>query len=246
MLPVFYLLLLLLAACVVLLMPAIWLREIFLQYRDPRAVECPETHRQVAVRFDALRAAMRGLGGTPSLRLSDCTRWPERGDCGQECIPEALRHHAFTEGEVARPRTKQLYHLPVLIAAWVAWLLGVGWHSEYFFREPWRTGLHIDPRAWIDVTEWLSPHLLSVGMSLLFAYGVAAVLMRTHQRGTWHGMLIAAVLWLAMGIAVLLTTGVAGIPLVLLQSELVFTLISSVVIGAIVGGLEGRMVLQST
>ena len=246
MLLVIYALLVLLGACVLLLMPTIWLCEIFLQYRDPRAVECPETHRQVAVRFNALRAAVSGLRGNPSFRLADCTRWPERGDCGQECVPEALRRHPFTAGETARPRTKQLYHLPVLLAAWVVWLLGVAWHSEFLFREPWRNALHLDPRSWLDVTEWLSPHLLSIGISLLFAYGVAALLVWTHQRGTWHGIVTAVGVWLVLGVAVLLTTGVRGIPPMLLQRELVFTLFGSVVVGAMVGGLEGRMTLRRT
>ncbi len=81
MLLLFWLLLLLVGACLILLMPALWGKQIYNSYHDPRAVNCPETHAQVSVRFDALRAAITGLTGKPKLRLADCSRWPVHADC---------------------------------------------------------------------------------------------------------------------------------------------------------------------
>jgi hypothetical protein len=49
-------------------------------------VSCPETKHSAGVRVDAARAAWTGLGQAPALRLSECSRWPERAGCGQECL----------------------------------------------------------------------------------------------------------------------------------------------------------------
>jgi hypothetical protein len=60
----------------------------YVKYRGKRVVVCPETRRAVAVEVNAPLAAVSAIVGEPRLRLSDCTRWPERRDCGQECVPQ--------------------------------------------------------------------------------------------------------------------------------------------------------------
>ena len=49
---------------------------------------CPETSRPAAVEVDARHAAFTAVGGCPSLRLRDCSRWPERQGCGQQCLTQ--------------------------------------------------------------------------------------------------------------------------------------------------------------
>ena len=56
------------------------------KFRGERVIICPETKRPAAVDLDLGHVALTGLGGVPDLRLSDCSRWPEREDCGQECL----------------------------------------------------------------------------------------------------------------------------------------------------------------
>ena len=51
-----------------------------------RLVACPETHEPAAVNVDALGAALSSLRGKPNVHLETCSRWPERADCGQECL----------------------------------------------------------------------------------------------------------------------------------------------------------------
>ena len=64
-------------------------------YRGTRLVECPETKRHAAVKIDAVRAALTVFGDEPSrLRLADCSRWPEKAGCGQECLGEIERDGA--------------------------------------------------------------------------------------------------------------------------------------------------------
>lgn len=53
-----------------------------------RVITCPETHSTEVVRVDAGHAAWTGLRGEKDLRLEACSRWPERADCGQDCLAE--------------------------------------------------------------------------------------------------------------------------------------------------------------
>ncbi len=53
-----------------------------------RIITCPETLTPEVVRVDAGHAAWTELRGEKELRLETCSRWPERRDCGQECLAE--------------------------------------------------------------------------------------------------------------------------------------------------------------
>lgn len=68
-----------------------------------------------------------------NLRLSNCTRWPERANCDRACLSQAVQAKPYTSGGV-KVGTKQIYHLPIVLAAFVAWYLGAIWHSQYMFR----------------------------------------------------------------------------------------------------------------
>jgi hypothetical protein len=62
---------------------ALWIVGSWIRYRGTRLVTCPENQRPAGVR----------LGATPpwrwgSLRLSACSRWPEKAGCGQECLSQ--------------------------------------------------------------------------------------------------------------------------------------------------------------
>ncbi|HTS31107.1 MAG TPA: hypothetical protein VMH81_34785 [Bryobacteraceae bacterium] len=58
------------------------------KYRGRRVITCPENRRPAGVLVDSRHAAATSLGGTPELRLSSCSRWPERAGCGQECLAQ--------------------------------------------------------------------------------------------------------------------------------------------------------------
>lgn len=78
------------AILIFLLALAVWMAgrlvRVWLKYRGDRVVTCPETRQTVGVALDVKHAAWSGLGHAPSLRLETCSRWPERQDCGQECL----------------------------------------------------------------------------------------------------------------------------------------------------------------
>jgi hypothetical protein len=50
----------------------------YLKFRGKRIVSCPETHQAAAVRVAAGNAAAEAALGQGHLKLSACSRWPER------------------------------------------------------------------------------------------------------------------------------------------------------------------------
>jgi len=227
-----------------LLSPALWARDIHHRYAGSRAVICPETRRQVAVRFDANHAAATGLTGRPDLRIADCTRWPARSHCGQECLPEALRRAPYTLGEI-KVRTKPIYHLPVLLAAFASWYLGAVWHSLYLFRSRWMAALGLSQTDLKRIVGWYSPHLLSIAVCLLFAYGVAFLLAYRGRRGVAQGIVTSTLFWAAIAILGVIGAAQAHISADLIRIELGYTALASLLVGAIIGGTSGKLVLPA-
>jgi hypothetical protein len=58
------------------------------RFRSPAVVTCPETKRPAGVEVDALHAALTAAEGQAELRLAECSRWAERGPCGQPCLEQ--------------------------------------------------------------------------------------------------------------------------------------------------------------
>jgi hypothetical protein len=58
------------------------------KFRGKMLVTCPETQQPAGVAVDAKHVALTGIQGEPDLRLKECTRWPERQNCGQECLAQ--------------------------------------------------------------------------------------------------------------------------------------------------------------
>jgi hypothetical protein len=81
----------LLVALAALVVGGIQLLRTWHAWRQKRLITCPENERPAAVRVDALRAATGSLTGHALLSLSECSRWPEKQGCGQECLSEIAR-----------------------------------------------------------------------------------------------------------------------------------------------------------
>jgi len=60
----------------------------YFELRGKRLVTCPENQQTAAVELDAKHAAHEALFHKPQMRLSECSRWPERKDCGQQCLSQ--------------------------------------------------------------------------------------------------------------------------------------------------------------
>ena len=60
----------------------------YFKYRGKRIINCPENHQPAAVSVAAGKAAMEAALHAPHLNLSECSRWPEKAGCGQECLSQ--------------------------------------------------------------------------------------------------------------------------------------------------------------
>jgi len=232
------------AVCLILFMPALWGKHIYNTYRGTRTVNCPETHAPVAVRFDAWRAATTGLEGKAKVSLAACTRWPEKAGCDQACIPDAER--AIPESHAAvRPLENRVAHLPALIGAGVAWVLGIVWHSEFVFRPVWASTVGLTDQQAHDLARTWMPHLLTVAVCLLFAYSVAALLAWMGARTAWRGVQVSVSLWLIAVVAwVALLRSEFASNFVWIEGS--YTLLAALLVGIIVGGLpRGVFVRES-
>jgi hypothetical protein len=237
-----WLVLCLVAGTILLLPLFLWRREIFNRYSGGRPVACPETHQTAVVNFDARHAAATATEGVPDLCLSDCTLWPERSQCAQACLPQALRAQPYSPAE-RRVTAKPIYHLPVLLAAFIAWYLGIIWHSHYLFRTQWMNSIGLTREQVRHMVEWNAAHLLTIAVCLLFAYGVAGLLAVCHRKGVLQGVLMSLLL---CGVVVASSWyGIERLPHELLVIEAGYTLLATLIVGAIVGGLNGKLVLRS-
>ena len=240
MLVLFWVLLFVAAICLVLLMPTLWGKQVFDSLRGSRNVNCPETHAPVAVRFDALHAALTSLKGKPSLRLATCSRWPRRADCDQACIPDAVGAAAIPAIHAVLPEQSKVANLPALVATVAVWLLGVVWHSEHLFRPRWMDAMNLNDHETRLLAEMWIPHLLTVATCLLFAYAVASIMAWTGKRTIIHGIEIALSIWLVVAV-VLAVSGALQVDHELLWIEGGFTFLGSLLVGILVGALPRRV-----
>lgn len=225
-----------------LLVPASWRRALTERYAGGRPVACPKDQREAVVHIDVGHAAASVMHGSPDLRLADCTCWPERAGCGQECLTQAVHAEPYKEVEVKRGR-KQIYHLPVLLAAFAAWYVGMVWHSQVMFRARWLHAIGITQAEVKQIVWWLSPHLLTAAVCLLFAYGVAWLLAVSHRKGVLEGMLMSAALCGAILVASWFA--IYRMPHELFAIEAGYVGLATLTIGAIVGGLSRRLLLRA-
>ena len=63
-----------------------WLVRSFSRYRGSRIITCPETKKPAIVEVDSLHASLTSTVGLPDIRLEQCSRWPIKEQCGQECL----------------------------------------------------------------------------------------------------------------------------------------------------------------
>jgi hypothetical protein len=61
---------------------------VYFKFRGKRIISCPENHQPAAVRVAAGKAAVDATHGAAHLHLSECSRWPEKEGCGQECLAQ--------------------------------------------------------------------------------------------------------------------------------------------------------------
>jgi len=58
--------------------------------RGAMLVTCPENLKPAAVKINMWRATLAAILGRQQIELCNCSRWPERRDCPQDCICEVV------------------------------------------------------------------------------------------------------------------------------------------------------------
>ena len=77
-----------LGAALVTGLPVALSLQSYFQNRGRQSAICPENGEPVNVEVDNKFAFWTALRGLEHSRLKSCTRWPEKGDCGQECLAQ--------------------------------------------------------------------------------------------------------------------------------------------------------------
>ncbi len=78
----------LIGACLVTGLPIALSLQNYYKNRGRQSVTCPDTGQPADVEVDRKFAFWAALRGQEHSRLEACSRWPEKGDCGQECLAQ--------------------------------------------------------------------------------------------------------------------------------------------------------------
>ena len=144
----------------------------YLKYRGKRIVTCPETKESVAIDVDATHATFTAALGKPELRLKDCTRWPEREDCGQECL---LQVEAWPDECLVATIVKEWY------AGKKCVFCGIEFAEDHWFEhKPALLGIDGRTIEWPDVLPELLPEVLANHKPVCWNCHVAETFRREH------------------------------------------------------------------
>ena len=137
----------------------------YARLRGPRVVVCPETITPEAVEIGAVRAAWTAGISDARYRLTSCSRWPERGDCPQECLSQI---EAAPDGCLVRERVARWY------AGASCALCGEAIEEiRWFHRSPGLIGADGRVREWRNLTLEDLPDAFATGRPLCFDCCVA-------------------------------------------------------------------------
>ena len=60
----------------------------YVRFRGERIITCPENKQPAAVHINMSKVAKEAFIGKLDVRLDQCSRWPERAGCGQDCLSQ--------------------------------------------------------------------------------------------------------------------------------------------------------------
>lgn len=143
----------------------------WLRYRGARVITCPENQRTAGVQLDALRAAVTSFGKS-DLRLSACSRWPERAGCGQECVSQI---HESPDGCLVRNILSEWYRGKS--CACCGRPFG---EIDWNIRKPALVSADKVSIEWSRIAAERLPETLQTALPVCFACHMANTLVREH------------------------------------------------------------------
>jgi hypothetical protein len=144
----------------------------YLKFRGTRVVTCPETKTTVALELDAGRAALTAGLHEPELRVTSCSHWPERQDCGQRCL-EQIR--SAPDGCLARAMLSSWYRGKSCVTCGRA--LG---EIDWMERKPALMSPEGPTVEWHEVPAERLPQVLSTHSPMCWSCHVAETFRREH------------------------------------------------------------------
>ncbi|HVP44125.1 MAG TPA: DUF1761 family protein [Terriglobales bacterium] len=223
--------LLLLTGLLALLIPMLYAGEVYRVRRGLHRVTCPETKKRAAVEIDALHCAATSLTGSEYMRLSDCSRWPEKKDCDQECVYELF------EPETPPAAKPGLPHVAVWAGAGAAWLLGAFWYADPVFGRAWVRLHGLGQEAARARAEAVAPYLVPLAGFLLLGYVVALAERVAGRLGMVRAIALAVAACAAfLVVDLLLRPAFPGEWLPLTWVEMTYALAGSALSAAVVSG----------
>ncbi len=85
---IFPIVLFFLGAALVTGLPVALSLQSYYQNRGRESAICPDSGQRVDIEVDSEFAFWTALRGQEHSRLKSCSNWPEKGDCGQECLAQ--------------------------------------------------------------------------------------------------------------------------------------------------------------
>ena len=164
-----YLFIALVAIAVVYLSKRVWEA---LRFRGKMLVTCPETHEPAAVKVNVGRAAIKAMSNRIELELCDCSRWPERGECDQDCLEQVERdpenHRVWTIAAHWFAGKKCVYCRKPIEAL------------SHFDRSPALLDRERKTAEWDDVSAESLPGEFSRGLPVCWSCHLSQTFLREH------------------------------------------------------------------
>jgi hypothetical protein len=144
----------------------------YLAFRGTRIVTCPETKAPAAVEVDAKQAALTAGLPEADVRLSRCSRWPDRQDCGQECVAQI---RSAPDDCLVRTIVTRWYH--GRSCALCGRPFGdITWHE----RQPALLGPERGTLQWSDLPAERLPEVFATHRALCWSCHIAETFRREH------------------------------------------------------------------
>ena len=160
------------AASIVVYIATRMIRAAVVRYRGPMLVECPENHETAAVAVKGMQAAVTAGFGNPRLELKQCSRWPERQGCGQQCLEQI---ESSPSDCLVRTFADRFYQGKTCAVCGTA--LG---EVDWMERQPALLGPDGRSVRWRDVAPEQLPALLETHRALCFDCHVAESFRQQH------------------------------------------------------------------
>jgi hypothetical protein len=146
--------------------------RVLFRYRGKMLFTCPETGKAACVKVAAADAARSSLSGRPKIHLSECSRWPERQSCGQECLTQlgADPQNCLVWTKVVdwyRGRSCAYCHKP---------FGELNWHDH----RPALLGADGKTAQWSDVAAETLPEVLATHLPVCWSCHIAQTFRREH------------------------------------------------------------------